>query len=141
MLFGQEHVDRYRATDGDEGYSWQRGTSILLLTTRGRRSGAERTTPLIFEPHGDDYLIVASRGGTDQPPGWYLNLQAEPEVRVQIRGEVFNARARDATPEEKPPMWRKMAAVWPDYDAYQERTERVIPVVVLERTAGEPVTG
>ena len=133
MLFGQEHVDRYRATDGEEGYSWQRGTTILLLTTRGRRTGAERTTPLIFQPHGDDYLIVASRGGTDQPPGWYLNLQAEPDVRVQIRGEVFRAHARDATPQEKPEMWRKMAAVWPDYDAYQERTERQIPVVVLER--------
>jgi deazaflavin-dependent oxidoreductase (nitroreductase family) len=133
MLFGQEHVDRYRATDGEEGYSWQRGTTILLLTTRGRKSGAERTTPLIFERHGDDYLIVASRGGTDAPPGWYVNLQAEPDVQVQVRGDVFRARARDATPEEKPEMWSKMAAVWPDYDAYQERTEREIPVVVLER--------
>jgi deazaflavin-dependent oxidoreductase (nitroreductase family) len=133
MLFGQEHVDRYRATDGEEGYVWQRGTTILLLTTRGRRSGAERTTPLIFERDGDDYLIVASRGGTDEPPGWYLNLQTEPDVQVQVRGEVFRARARDATPQEKPEMWRKMAAVWPDYDAYQERTQREIPVVVLER--------
>lgn len=133
MLFGQEHVDRYRATDGEEGYSWQRGTRILLLTTRGRKSGAERTTPLIFEPHGDDYLIVASRGGTDAPPGWYVNLQAEPDVQVQIRGEVFRAHARDATPAEKPEMWRKMAAAWPDYDEYQKKTERQIPVVVLER--------
>jgi deazaflavin-dependent oxidoreductase (nitroreductase family) len=133
MLFGQEHVDRYRATDGEEGYSWQRGTTILLLTTRGRRTGAERITPLIFRPHGDDWLIVASRGGTDQPPGWYLNLQAEPEVRVQVRGDVFTARARDATAQEKPDMWRKMAAVWPDYDVYQRNTDRVIPVVVLER--------
>lgn len=133
MLFGQEHVDRYRATDGEEGYSWQKGTTILLLTTRGRKSGTERTTPLIFERHGEDYLIVASRGGTDEPPGWYLNLQAEPDVQVQVRGDVFRAHARDATPEEKPEMWRKIAAVWPDYDDYQERTERVIPVVVLER--------
>ncbi len=133
MLFGQEHVDRYRETDGEEGYSWQRGTTILLLTTRGRKSGAERTTPLIFERDGDDYLIVASRGGTDAPPGWYVNLQAEPEVQVQVRGDVFRARARDATPDEKPEMWRKMAAVWPDYDEYQKRTEREIPVVVLER--------
>jgi deazaflavin-dependent oxidoreductase (nitroreductase family) len=133
MLFGQEHVDRYRATDGEEGYSWQRGTTILLLTTRGRKSGAERTTPLIFERDGDDYLIVASRGGTDAPPGWYVNLQAEPDVQVQVRGDVFRAHARDATPEEKPEMWRKMAAVWPDYDEYQKKTEREIPVVVLER--------
>jgi deazaflavin-dependent oxidoreductase (nitroreductase family) len=134
MLFGQEHVDRYRATDGEEGYSWQKGTTILLLTTRGRKSGAERTTPLIFQPHGDDYLIVASRGGTDAPPGWYVNLQAEPDVQVQVRGDVFRAHARDATPQEKPELWRKMAAVWPDYDEYQKKTDRDIPVVVLERT-------
>jgi deazaflavin-dependent oxidoreductase (nitroreductase family) len=133
MLFGQEHVDRYRETDGEEGYRWQRDTTILLLTTRGRKSGAERTTPLIFERHGDDYLIVASRGGTDAPPGWYVNLQAEPDVQVQVKGDVFRARARDATPQEKPEMWRKMAAVWPDYDDYQQRTDRDIPVVVLER--------
>jgi deazaflavin-dependent oxidoreductase (nitroreductase family) len=133
MLFGQEHVDRYRATDGAEGYDWQKGTTILLLTTKGRKSGAERTTPLIFERNGDDYLIVASRGGTDQPPGWYLNLQADPVVEVQVKGDVFKARARDATPEEKPEMWRKMAAAWPDYDDYQRKTDRVIPVVVLER--------
>lgn len=133
MLFGQEHVDRYRATDGEEGYSWQRGTRILLLTTRGRKTGVERTTPLIFEPHGDDYLIVASRGGTDEPPGWYVNLRAEPDVQVQIRGDVFRAHARDATADEKPEMWRKMAAVWPDYDEYQRKTDRQIPVVVLER--------
>lgn len=133
MLFGQEHVDRYRATDGEEGYIWQRGTTILLLTTRGRRSGTERTTPLIFERNGDDFLIVASRGGTDTPPGWYVNLQAEPDVQVQVRGDVFTAHARDATPDEKPELWRKMAAVWPDYDAYQKRTDRDIPVVVLTR--------
>ncbi len=133
MLFGQEHVERYRATDGAEGYDWQRGTTILLLTTRGRRSGAERTTPLIFRPHGDGWMIVASRGGTDQPPGWYLNLQAEPEAQVQVRGDVVRVRARDATPEEQPQLWREMAEVWPDYDAYQQRTARKIPVVVLER--------
>jgi deazaflavin-dependent oxidoreductase (nitroreductase family) len=133
MLFGQEHVERYRATDGEEGYDWQRGTTILLLTTRGRKSGVERTTPLIFERSGENYLIVASRGGSDEPPGWYLNLQAEPDVQVQVKGDVFRAHARDATPDEKPEMWRKMAAVWPDYDAYQERTSREIPVVVLER--------
>jgi deazaflavin-dependent oxidoreductase (nitroreductase family) len=133
MLFGQEHVDRYRATDGEEGYDWQRGTKILLLTTRGRKTGEERTSPLIFEQHGDHYLIVASRGGTDAPPGWYVNLQAEPEVQVQVRGDVFRARARDATPEERTELWGKMTDAWPDYDEYQKRTDRQIPVVVLER--------
>jgi len=134
MLFGQEHVERYRATDGEEGYEWRRGTTILLLTTRGRRSGAERTTPLIYREHDGDYLVVASKGGSDEPPAWYLNLKQHPQdVQVQIRGERFKARARDATAEEQPRLWREMTAVWPDYDDYQRSTERPIPVVVLER--------
>jgi deazaflavin-dependent oxidoreductase (nitroreductase family) len=135
MLFGKEHVDRYRATDGAEGYSWLNGTTILILTTIGRRSGKEHSTPLIFRQHGDDYLVVASKGGSDQPPEWYLNLQASPTVRVQVKGDRFTALARTAGAEEKPGLWAAMAEVWPDYDEYQRRTERDIPVVVLERTA------
>lgn len=132
MLFGQEHVERYRATDGEEGYNWEGGTTILLLTTRGRKSGQERTTPLIFREHDGAYTVVASKAGADEPPAWYLNLKADPDVTVQIRGDVFRARARDATPEEQPVLWRRMAEVWPDYDAYQRKTQRRIPVVVLE---------
>lgn len=133
MLFGQEHVDRYRATDGEEGYEWQ-GTQTLLLTTTGRKSGEERTTPLIFAPYGDDaYTIVASKGGTDEPPAWYLNLSENPEVEVQVKGDRFKARARTASAEEKPEAWKTMVAEWPPYDEYQEKTERRIPVVVLER--------
>ena len=79
LLFGQEHVERYRATDGEEGHDWQ-GTQTLLLTTVGRKSGEPRTNPLIYAPHGDDYTIVASKGGTDEPPAWYLNLSENPEV-------------------------------------------------------------
>ena len=109
MLFGQEHVDRYRATDGEEGYEWQ-GTQTLLLTTTGRKSGEQRTTPLIFAPHGDAYMIVASKGGTDTPPAWYLNLTENPKVEVQIKGDRFTAHARTASPEEKPEMWRTMTA-------------------------------
>ena len=132
MLVGEEHVDRYRATDGEEGHEWQ-GTVALLLTTKGRKSGEERTTPLIYQEHDGNYLIVASKGGTPEHPAWYLNLQAEPEVEVQVKGDRFTARARDATPDEKPEMWRKMAATWPAYDDYQSKTDREIPVVVLER--------
>lgn len=132
MLFGQEHVDRYRATDGAEGHEWE-GTQTLLLTTRGRKSGEERTTPLIYAPDGDSYVIVASKGGTDEQPGWYLNLAADPEVDVQVMGDRFKARARTATAEEKPRLWERMVAEWPAYDEYQQRTEREIPVVVLER--------
>lgn len=135
MLFGKEHVDRYKATDGEEGHDWQNGVKCLLLTTRGRKTGEERVAPLIYEEHDDAYLVVASRGGDPRHPGWYVNLKAEPVVEVQIKGDVFRASARDATPDEKPQMWEKMAAVWPDYDEYQKRTDREIPIVVLERAA------
>ncbi len=132
MLFGQEHVERYRATDGEEGHDWE-GTVCLLLTTKGRRSGEPRTAPLIYGRHGDSLLVVASAGGNDEPPAWYRNLEADPEVEVQLKGDVFRARARDATPEEKPEMWRTMVAEWPAYEDYQRKTSREIPVVVLER--------
>jgi deazaflavin-dependent oxidoreductase (nitroreductase family) len=134
FLFGQEHVDRYLATDGKEGHDWL-GTQVLLLTTMGRKSGEPRTLPLIYGTSGDDYLVVASKGGWHTPPAWYLNLEADPEVEVQVKGDRFKARARDATPEEKPEMWKTMTAEWPAYDDYQKRTEREIPVVVLERSA------
>jgi deazaflavin-dependent oxidoreductase (nitroreductase family) len=135
-LFGQEHVERYVATDGEEGHDWQ-GTQVLILTTKGRRSGKPRPMPLIYGKHGDAHLVVASKGGSDAPPAWYLNLDADPEVEVQVRGDKFKARARTATPEEKPELWKIMTAEWPDYDAYQQRTERQIPVVVLEREMAE----
>jgi deazaflavin-dependent oxidoreductase (nitroreductase family) len=133
FLFGKEHVDRYRETDGEEGHAWRNGSNVLLLTTTGRKSGEERTTPLIYGRRGDDVMIVASKGGADDPPAWYLNIQEHPEVEVQIKGDKFKAQARDATPDEKPELWRTMAGYWPDYDDYQEKTEREIPVVVLER--------
>jgi len=131
-LFGQEHVDRYRATDGAEGHEWE-GTQTLLLTTTGRKSGERRTTPLIYAPYGDAFTIVASKGGSDEPPAWYLNLSENPEVEVQVLGDRFKAHARTAGPEEKPEIWRTMVAEWPSYDEYQRSTEREIPVVVLER--------
>jgi deazaflavin-dependent oxidoreductase (nitroreductase family) len=132
-LFGQEHVERYRATDGAEGHDWQ-GTQTLLLTTTGRKSGEPRTTPLIYAPDGDSFVVVASKGGSDEPPAWYLNLSENPEVEVQVKGDRFKARARTASPEEKDRLWKKMVAEWPSYDDYQEKTDREIPVVVLERS-------
>jgi deazaflavin-dependent oxidoreductase (nitroreductase family) len=136
MLFGQEHVDRYRATDGEEGYEWE-GTQTLLLTTKGRKSGEERTTPLIFAPYGDAYTIVASKGGSDEPPAWYLNLSEDPEVEVQVKGDRFKARARTAGADEKPGIWTTMVSEWPSYDEYQRKTDREIPVVVLERAGAD----
>lgn len=131
-LYGQEHVDRYRETDGEEGHDWN-GTQTLLLTTTGRKSGEPRTAPLIYAPHGEAYTVVASKGGSDDPPAWYLNLTQNPEVEVQVKGDRFKGKARTATPEEKPEMWQAMVRQWPAYDEYQQKTDRAIPVVVLER--------
>lgn len=132
MLFGQEHVRRYRETDGEVGYLW-RGVPTLILTTTGRRSGRQRSTPLIFAEDGDAYVIVASKGGAPRHPAWYLNLVDHPKVEVQVKGDRFEALARTAGPGERERLWRLMAGIWPDYDVYQERTTRQIPVVVLER--------
>ncbi|MGH2761254.1 MAG: nitroreductase family deazaflavin-dependent oxidoreductase [Thermoleophilaceae bacterium] len=132
-LYGEEHIRSYRETDGELGHDWMRGSSVLLLTTTGRRSGEPRTSALIYGRRGDDYLVVASKGGADEPPAWYVNLREQPEVEVQVLGDRFDARARTASAEERPELWREMTGHWPDYDDYQTKTEREIPVVVLER--------
>ena len=132
QLFGAAHVRRYRETDGEVGHDW-RDTSTLLLTTTGRRSGQPRETPLIYGRDGDRYLVVASKGGAPAPPAWYRNLEAEPAVELQVRAERFPARARTATSEERARLWPVMTAEWPAYDEYQAKTEREIPIVVLER--------
>ena len=132
-LFGQEHVDRYRATDGEEGHIWLEGSTILLLTTTGRRTGKETTTPLIYQPDGEHLVIVASKGGAAKHPGWFLNLEKSPEVGVQILGDKFRARARVAEGEERERLWKLMNEAWPHYEEYQVKTDREIPVVVLER--------
>ena len=132
-LHGPPHVERYLETNGEDGYHWRNGTTILILFTTGRRSGERRSHALIFREHGGAYLVVASKGGADAPPAWFVNLSADPNVEVQIKGDRFRATARVATPAEKPEMWAKMVEAWPDYDAYQRKTDREIPVVVLER--------
>ena len=129
-LIGDEHVKVYRETNGDQGYLWN-GAPILLLTTTGRKSGEARTSALIFGRDGDDLLLVASQGGAPTHPNWYHNLTANPDVEVQVQGDVFPASARTATNDEKARLWSIMTEVWPNYDAYQERTDRQIPVVVL----------
>ncbi|HTZ86369.1 MAG TPA: nitroreductase family deazaflavin-dependent oxidoreductase [Solirubrobacteraceae bacterium] len=131
-LFGGEHVRVYRETAGERGYHW-RGTTILLLTTRGRVSGEERTTPLIHRTDGDRWVIVASKGGTPENPSWYENLRADSNAEIQVKGEVIPVTASTADGEERARLWKLMAEVWPDYDSYQQRTEREIPVVVLTR--------
>ena len=131
-LFGAEHVQKYVETNGEVGYLWN-GAPVLILTTTGRKSGEERSTPLIFGRDGDDYVLVASQGGRPQHPHWYRNLVAQPEVQLQVKDDRFRARARTAEGEERERLWRAMNEIWAPYDSYQEKTERVIPVVVLER--------
>ena len=130
QLYGEEHVRRYRETDGEVGHIWKEGSTVLLLTTIGRRTGRETTTPLIYDL---DPVIVASNGGAPEHPGWFENLAKNPEVGVQIKGDRFRARARVAEGEERERLWELMVAMWPHYDEYATRTEREIPVVVLER--------
>ena len=132
-LYGQAHVDAYIETDGERGHDWRRGAPTLILTTVGRKSGQERMTPLIYGMAGEHPMIVASKGGAPEHPAWYLNLRERPEVDVQIWADRFRARAREATPEERPELWKQMTSIWPDYDDYQERTDREIPIVILER--------
>ena len=132
-LFGREHVRAYRETGGERGYNWRRGTTILLLTTTGRASGQERTTPLIFRADGDRWVVVASKGGAPDHPDWYKNLQAHPDATIQVRSEEIPVQARAAEGAERERLWPLMAEAWPPYDEYQQKTDREIPVVVLER--------
>ena len=126
-----EHVQRYLATDGEDGAEWE-GAETIILTTTGRKSGKLRRTPLMRVRDGDNYLVVASLGGAPSHPVWYLNLQANPDVTVQDRAEVHELRARTATDEEKAALWPLAVASWPAYDDYQRSTERNIPLVICE---------
>ena len=134
-LFGDQHVRRYRETGGAVGHDWREGSTILLLTTTGRTSGEKRTAPLIYAKDGDRYVIIASKGGAPEDPGWYKNLAKNPEVELQVKDEVFKARARTATGDERERLWRKANEVWRYYDDYAKKTPRQIPVVVLERAS------
>ena len=127
-----DHARRYLETNGEDGHIW-RGVPTLLLTTTGRRTGAPYTTPLIYGEDNGRYIVVASRGGAPEHPQWYRNLVAQPAVAVQVKADRFPARARTASAEEKPALWKLMASIWPAYDEYQARTSRDIPVVILER--------
>ncbi|HUJ67097.1 MAG TPA: nitroreductase family deazaflavin-dependent oxidoreductase [Acidimicrobiales bacterium] len=129
-LVGAEHVRRYQETDGEVGYEWN-GVPALLLTTTGRRSGQPRTNALIFGQDGEDYLIIASMGGAPKHPDWYLNLVDHPDADIQVRGDHIPVVARTAPAEEKPRLWKVMTDIWPNYDVYQSRTDREIPLVVL----------
>jgi deazaflavin-dependent oxidoreductase (nitroreductase family) len=127
-----KHTRRYVESDGEDGYIWN-GAPTLVLTTTGRRSGQLRRNAVIYGQDGDRYVVVGSKGGSHTHPLWYLNLVENPDVGVQIKGERFQARAHTADPEERKQLWPLMTSIWPDYDEYQDKTDRELPVVIIER--------
>jgi deazaflavin-dependent oxidoreductase (nitroreductase family) len=131
-LFGAEHVQAYRESGGEHGYHW-RGTEILLLTTTGRSSGEQRTTPLIHRTDGGRWIVVASKGGTPENPSWYENMLVDPNATIQVQAEEIPVTASTAAGEERERLWALMTEVWPAYDDYATKTSREIPVVILTR--------
>lgn len=130
----RDHIQEYVESAGKKGHRW-RGLPTLLLTTHGRKSGKLRRTALIYGRNGENYLVVASNGGAAKHPLWYLNLVETPEVELQVGADVFTARARTATPEEKQYLWPLMSAIFPTYDQYQTKAAKAgrdIPLVILE---------
>lgn len=128
----RDHMKLYLESGGEEGHHW-RGVPTLLLETLGRKSGKKQVLPLIYGRDGDDFVIVASKGGAPEHPAWYLNLRDEPRVRLQVGTEVFDAEARTASDDEKARLWPEMVSIWPAYDDYRAATDRSIPVVILSR--------
>jgi deazaflavin-dependent oxidoreductase (nitroreductase family) len=136
----KDHMSRYIATDGADGYLWDASLGggkgmvpTLLLTTTGRKSGKALTLPLIFGRSGADYVVVASKGGAPAHPAWYLNLEANPRVQVQVKADKFAARAHTASAQERATLWPLMVDIYGPYAHYQTKTDRQIPVVVLSR--------
>jgi deazaflavin-dependent oxidoreductase (nitroreductase family) len=137
----KNHLDRYIATNGEDGYLWDASLGggkgmipTLLLTTTGRKSGRELTLPLIFGRSGEDYVVVASKGGAPEHPAWYLNLDANPTVKVQVKADKFTARSHTANAQERAALWPKMVEIYGPYADYQKKTDRQIPIVVLHRS-------
>jgi F420H(2)-dependent quinone reductase len=129
--FARAHIWTYQHTDGVLG-SRLLWFPAALVTTTGRKSGAPRTTPTLYLRDGDRVILPASFGGRDNNPAWYLNLQSNPKVHVQIRGDHLDMVARDATAEERKRLWPKLIKMYPPYRNYREATDRVIPLVVCE---------
>lgn len=135
-----DHLQRYVESNGADGHMWDSALvggpgpiPTLILTTTGRRSGQPISMPLIYGEENGKYVVVASKGGAPAHPGWYLNLAAHPTVEVQVLADKFRATARTATGEERARLWQTMAAIYPPYNDYQAKTQREIPVIVLER--------
>jgi deazaflavin-dependent oxidoreductase (nitroreductase family) len=129
-VMSASHQFWYRRTGGRVGGRIN-GMDVLLLTTHGRKSGKSRTTPLQYVSDGDAYVVVASNGGSDRHPGWWLNLKADPDATVQVKSARRAVRAREASPDEKARLWPRLTALYAGYGDYQQATSREIPVVIL----------
>ena len=132
--FNEQIIDEFRANGGKVGGPFE-GAPMVLLTTTGAKSGRERTTPLVYTSDGERLVIIASAAGADRHPAWYHNLVARPEVTLEVGTEQYPARARVVEEPERSRLYAQMAAIMPGFNAYQEKTSRTIPVVILERAA------
>ena len=130
-LLNESHIAAYLETDGEKGGVWN-GATCVLVTTKGRKSGEKRTIAIIGKQVGDNFVIIASKGGSPVHPLWYLNIQADPNVEVQYLADKWEAVARTAESPEREQLWAECIKQWPAFDDYQARTERRIPVVVIE---------
>lgn len=127
------HTKVYRATNGRIGHRFPGAPPMLLLDHVGAKSGEKRTSPLVYASDGEDLIIVASKGGHPKNPGWYYNLKANPDTTVQVGSEIRQVHAREAKPAERERLWGMVVDVYKGYDGYQKRTDREIPLIVLER--------
>lgn len=130
-LLNESHIAAYRETDGEKGYMWN-GATTLLMTSKGRKSGEKRTIAIIYCQVGDNFVIIASKGGSPVHPLWYLNVLEDPNVEVQVKADKWEAVARTAESPEREALWAAACVQWPAFNDYQARTERRIPVVVIE---------
>ena len=135
-VFGAIHVFLYQLTGGRIGGTFTGyGSPVLLLKARGRKSGQERTTPLIYGRDGDDLVIIASKAGDPRHPAWWLNLRANPDARVQVGGDVIKVHAEEVDGPDRERLWKLMTDIYAPYDDYQKKTTRRIPVVRLRPAA------
>lgn len=130
--FMQDHIRRYLATDGEDGHLMN-GFPCLVLTTTGAKSGEQRQAAVIYGKHVDSHVIIASKGGSDTPPAWFVNLAASGRGHIQVKAEKMDVKMRVAEGAEREQLWNMMAKIFPAYLEYQQKTSRQIPVVVLDK--------
>lgn len=129
--FMRDHIQRYLATNGEDGHMMN-GFPCLVLTTRGKKSGEQRQAAVIYGRDGDNHIVIASKGGSDVPPSWFINLEANPDAEIQVKEKQLPVVMRIAQGEERERLWRTMVGIFPAYAEYQQKTARVLPVVVLQ---------